>query len=172
MPITYLEMKPVMGAGTIDFYRERQAIEALLTIKVLDALPADHLEFTPHPLSQNARTICETMIRCLRVSRDLAASNHAEMSFDAPLTKQQIVDGFRALSEELKLELASKDQGFWQENALVTVQGTPILEHTRAEILWLFLFDAIHHRGQLSTYLRPMGAKVPSIYGKSLDGTL
>jgi uncharacterized damage-inducible protein DinB len=27
----------------------------------------------------------------------------------------------------------------------------------------------IHHRGQLSTYLRPMGAKVPSIYGESYD---
>jgi uncharacterized damage-inducible protein DinB len=28
---------------------------------------------------------------------------------------------------------------------------------------------SIHHRGQLSTYLRPMGAKVPSIYGESYD---
>lgn len=28
---------------------------------------------------------------------------------------------------------------------------------------------SIHHRGQLSTYLRPMGAKVPSIYGGSAD---
>ena len=27
----------------------------------------------------------------------------------------------------------------------------------------------IHHRGQLSMYLRPMGAKVPSIYGESYD---
>ena len=27
----------------------------------------------------------------------------------------------------------------------------------------------IHHRGQLSMYLRPMGAKVPSIYGESHD---
>ena len=34
---------------------------------------------------------------------------------------------------------------------------------------WSFLFDAIHHRGQLSTYLRAMGAKVPSIYGPSAD---
>jgi uncharacterized damage-inducible protein DinB len=32
-----------------------------------------------------------------------------------------------------------------------------------------FLFDAIHHRGQLSTYLRAMGAIVPSIYGPSAD---
>jgi len=27
----------------------------------------------------------------------------------------------------------------------------------------------IHHRGQLATYLRPMGAKCPSIYGGSYD---
>ena len=27
----------------------------------------------------------------------------------------------------------------------------------------------IHHRGQLSTYLRPMGGRVPSIYGESYD---
>ena len=27
----------------------------------------------------------------------------------------------------------------------------------------------IHHRGQVSTYLRPMGGKVPSIYGESYD---
>ena len=35
--------------------------------------------------------------------------------------------------------------------------------------LRLFFFDAIHHRGQLSTYIRPMGGKVPSIYGESHD---
>ena len=27
----------------------------------------------------------------------------------------------------------------------------------------------IHHRGQLTTYLRPMGAKVPAMYGPSFD---
>jgi uncharacterized damage-inducible protein DinB len=27
----------------------------------------------------------------------------------------------------------------------------------------------VHHRGQLSTYLRPMGSKVPAIYGSSFD---
>ena len=33
------------------------------------------------------------------------------------------------------------------------------------------LHHSIHHRGQLSMYLRPMGAKVPSIYGESYDAT-
>ncbi len=31
------------------------------------------------------------------------------------------------------------------------------------------LHHTVHHRGQLSTYLRPMGAKVPAIYGESHD---
>ncbi|HUS19729.1 MAG TPA: DinB family protein [Terriglobales bacterium] len=31
------------------------------------------------------------------------------------------------------------------------------------------LVHGVHHRGQLSTYLRPMGSKVPSIYGGSFD---
>jgi uncharacterized damage-inducible protein DinB len=36
-------------------------------------------------------------------------------------------------------------------------------------LLQVILNHTIHHRGQLSTYLRPMGAKVPSIYGPSYD---
>jgi len=35
--------------------------------------------------------------------------------------------------------------------------------------LMIGLKHSIHHRGQLSMYLRPMGAKVPSIYGESYD---
>ena len=35
--------------------------------------------------------------------------------------------------------------------------------------LQLMLTHSAHHRGQLSAYLRPMGAKVPSIYGPSAD---
>jgi uncharacterized damage-inducible protein DinB len=35
--------------------------------------------------------------------------------------------------------------------------------------LQFMLMHLSHHRGQLSTYLRPMGSKVPSIYGGSAD---
>jgi uncharacterized damage-inducible protein DinB len=48
-------------------------------------------------------------------------------------------------------------------------QGNVVMERPTVEFLWDFMFDAIHHRGQLSAYLRPMGAKVPSIYGPSAD---
>ncbi|MDQ3068443.1 MAG: DinB family protein [Acidobacteriota bacterium] len=38
-----------------------------------------------------------------------------------------------------------------------------------APMAWSFLFDIVHHRGQISTYLRPMGSTVPQIYGPSAD---
>jgi uncharacterized damage-inducible protein DinB len=37
------------------------------------------------------------------------------------------------------------------------------------DMAWGFLFDAIHHRGQLATFLRAMGTTVPAIYGPSAD---
>jgi hypothetical protein len=172
MTTIYLENLPLNGAGTIDFYKERQKIEAGLTAAILHALPAGRLDYTPHPLSQTARAICETLVRCLRVCRDLAGSADVEMTFDPPLDKQHIVERFSVLSRQLGEQLAGRDQTFWQASVRVTVDGSTILEHSRGEILWLFLFDSIHHRGQLSTYLRPMGSKVPSIYGASLDGSL
>jgi len=39
----------------------------------------------------------------------------------------------------------------------------------RLDVLWFLLNDQIHHRGQLSVYLRMAGGKVPSIYGPSGD---
>ena len=38
-----------------------------------------------------------------------------------------------------------------------------------APMAWSFLFDIIHHRGQITTYLRPMGSTVPQVYGPSAD---
>jgi len=37
------------------------------------------------------------------------------------------------------------------------------------DFLWFMLMDSIHHRGQMSVYIRPAGGKVPSIYGPSAD---
>ena len=49
------------------------------------------------------------------------------------------------------------------------VDGKVAWEAPLGDMLFGFLFDAIHHRGQLSVYLRLVGGKVPSIYGPSGD---
>jgi uncharacterized damage-inducible protein DinB len=42
-------------------------------------------------------------------------------------------------------------------------------QRAASPMAWSFLFDIVHHRGQITTYLRPMGSTVPQIYGPSGD---
>jgi uncharacterized damage-inducible protein DinB len=62
------------------------------------------------------------------------------------------------------------DDNAWNHQAWL-IQGTEeiLLKDTVGGLLWIALFDTVHHRGQLSTYIRPMGGNVPSIYGPSAD---
>ena len=55
------------------------------------------------------------------------------------------------------------------DKALFTEFWTNETKTTAKPMAWGFLFDIVHHRGQITTYLRPMGAKVPQIYGPSGD---
>ncbi len=50
-----------------------------------------------------------------------------------------------------------------------TVDFRGILQRPAWFFLQVGLMHTVHHRGQLSTYLRPMGGKVPAIYGESYD---
>jgi uncharacterized damage-inducible protein DinB len=71
----------------------------------------------------------------------------------------------RQLGETL-LDVSQKD---WSEVRTVKAGDQILLERSMGQILWLFHVDSIHHRGQLSIFLRQFGAKVPSIYGPSGD---
>ena len=73
------------------------------------------------------------------------------------------------MSTELLEKVAALDDASQIRNAQFLYQGQVVMEKPMMEFLWDFMFDAIHHRGQLSAYLRPMGGKVPSIYGPSAD---
>jgi len=55
------------------------------------------------------------------------------------------------------------------ERVRFAVGPKQVAEIPVAELIWFMLLDAVHHRGQLSIYLRLMEAKVPSIYGPSAD---
>ena len=70
---------------------------------------------------------------------------------------------------ELQTRVAKLDDAAGDRKARFLVDGKGAWETSLGDMLFGFLFDAIHHRGQLSSYLRPMSAKVPSIYGPSAD---
>jgi len=57
----------------------------------------------------------------------------------------------------------------WQSDSKMFMGDKMTWKSSKGKMAWGFLLDLIHHRGQLSTYIRPMGGKVPSIYGPSAD---
>ena len=65
--------------------------------------------------------------------------------------------------------LAATADAKWEGSCRMYFQGKLINGAPASETLWDFLFDAIHHRGQLTAYLRPMGAKGTSTYGPTAD---
>ena len=84
----------------------------------------------------------------------------------------EIFERFEDTSRRHTAQLESFPAEQWARVGQLRVGDRIALEAPVGDIVWLFHFDEIHHRGQLSTYLRPMGAKVPSIDGTSGDSGL
>jgi hypothetical protein len=55
------------------------------------------------------------------------------------------------------------------EQLMQTIDFRGLLRFPAVIYVQVALSHSVHHRGQLSMYLRPMGAAVPSIYGESHD---
>ena len=55
------------------------------------------------------------------------------------------------------------------EDASKVIDFMGVFQQPAVGFVTMAINHTIHHRGQLSSYLRPMGAKVPAIYGMSAD---
>ena len=80
------------------------------------------------------------------------------------------IEDFEKGSEKLLSLLDSVDEKTWEEkNIPMLIFGNKVGENPLGQTCWMFLFDLIHHRGQLSTYYRPMGLVQPAIYGPTSE---
>ncbi|MEO6324878.1 MAG: DinB family protein [Thermoanaerobaculia bacterium] len=139
-------------------------------IRVLKAVPADQPAYTPHPRSMSAGDIVWLLASELNDAAEVM--DHGEVNFvikPAPGSLTDSVAAYEKNSEALSTRLEAVSDEAWEKPVKFLMDGKAVWEAPLGEMLWGFLFDAIHHRGQLSTYIRPMGGKVPSIYGPSAD---
>jgi uncharacterized damage-inducible protein DinB len=142
--------------------------------RVVEALPEASLDYRPHPDSRSAREILTGMLWNPGVI--LTVLKTGGMKADGggtpePPQVRSTKDAADRLEREFK-EVVEYLRGMPDEDLdkqASIAGGGSRWTTTRAEMAMGFLLDAIHHRGQLSTYLRPMGAKVPAIYGPSGD---
>ena len=83
-----------------------------------------------------------------------------------PQSKAEMLAKFDKGISQLEKDVAAISEQDWDNGDAAMGE---MWKAKKYDMAWGFLFDAIHHRGQLATYLRGMGAKVPSIYGPSAD---
>lgn len=152
-----------------EFYLERLRAESDVTKQVLQALPPERLDYKPDPRSPSAHQLAWTLTYELQSNLDVVNERKSDWKAIPPPPLQEIVLAFDQKSKDLAERVARLDDVSWDQKAQFLYEGQLIAEHPVKQFLWLTLFDSIHHRGQLTAYLRPMGGKVPAIYGPSAD---
>lgn len=139
-------------------------------VRVLKAVPAAQAGYRPHPRSMSAAEIVSLLANELHDAVTVLAKGEvAFVQHPAPADVAVSIQAYEKNAAAVKRRLAKVKDAAWKKKARFLMDGKVVWEAPLGDMLWGFLFDAIHHRGQLSTYLRPMGAKVPSIYGPSAD---
>lgn len=145
--------------------------ESKITLKVMRAFPADQAGFQPHLRSGTAMQLFWTFAIEQKLALDaIKGTLTMPPSFPPPpATLGECITIFEnRVAEVVAAARSAKAASYDRALPMFTGPGT-MGEVPAGQIAKLMYLDQIHHRGQLSVYLRLAGGKVPSIYGPSAD---
>lgn len=164
MSLTADQAKAVASYTLADFEHERATNK-----RVIAAVPADKQTYSPDAKSMNA----------LDLAWHIAS---AELFFLNSVSEGKFTGGESKRPENIRnaqdvLDWYDKNvppaleraKGLSGQQLAASIDFFGMMQAPAAVYLTLMVKHGVHHRGQLSAYLRPMGAKVPSIYGPSAD---
>ena len=156
--------------STREFFIKRWEAELAAFGKVLRAVPETGLAYRPHERSTAAGALAWQIADEQAQLADLLQSGKVSFA-DRPKQPAKVADivaEWDRATEDLRKRLQSASDKKWGEQGTLQF-GENGWSDTIENMFWGYLFDMVHHRGQLSAYLRPMGGKVPAIYGPSAD---
>jgi uncharacterized damage-inducible protein DinB len=138
------------------------------TKRILEAVPADKADYRPDPISKTAmelvRHIAAAEMRFLETTINAEFPTTASLP-DSVKTPAEVAHWY---SENFARNFEKLTQ-LKGDHLLKITDFRGIFKLPAVAYLQVGMNHSIHHRGQLSSYLRSMGAKVPSIYGESYD---
>ncbi len=162
-------MSPEQAKMMSEFFLSVIQHETQTNKKIIAAVPEDKSGYRPHEDSRSALEIARHM-----GSSDVWFANAvADGEFPMPdgsaeTSVTTIADAVKIYDDQLTAALERvKAMSGEQLAANVSMMGA--FNEPAVIYLSFLIRHTVHHRGQLSAYLRPMGAKVPSIYGGSAD---
>ena len=132
--------------------------------KVLSRIP-EGSDYRPDPNSRTAKDIAWQIVCEEKMIIDALESGKAAWAPPpVPATMKEVQDAYEAQSAGMEKRWRALTDAQWNGDLDFFGKKSPA-----SPMAWSFLFDLVHHRGQITTYLRAMGAKVPQIYGPSFD---
>jgi uncharacterized damage-inducible protein DinB len=148
------------------------------TRRVLEVVPAPDAAWKPHPKSSSLGDLASHISRLPLWSKyvlqqpelDLGSPANASIAQMPFTTVPELLDGFDRNVREGRAALGSITDGAMGETWTLKNRGTTIFSIPRAAALRGFILShLIHHRGQLSVYLRLRNVPLPSLYGPTAD---
>jgi len=158
---------PEFALGLRAFLLEGFKRETAITRKVIAAVPDAKSSHRPDPNARSAQELAWHLAN----SDVQFLTSIANLKFDMtnPAQKPRTITEVVAFYDENVHKGIARVEAMTGEQLLTPLQFAGVFNMPAVFYLGFLNNHSIHHRGELATYLRPMGSKVPSIYGGSFD---
>jgi uncharacterized damage-inducible protein DinB len=159
------EARTVADFLIADFENEMQT-----TLRVIEAVPNDHLDYRPDAKSKTGLGL----MRHITLEDEWLLNCIANGEFTPPPDDSDAcgimgpADAVARYKERVPAAL-DRARAVSGEKLAAVIDMFGMIKMPGVNFLALATKHSVHHRGQLSTYLRPMGGKVPGIYGPTAD---
>lgn len=140
--------------------------------RVLKAVNQDKWDYRPDPITKTGKGIVAVIANEPSELAEILKQRTPDFTggyAKEPGTINEAVEKLNTGFENVKKTAAGINEDDWERKEIAMKSPGGEWKAKICDMAWGFLLDMIHHRGQLSTYIRPMGGKVPSIYGPSAD---
>jgi uncharacterized damage-inducible protein DinB len=163
-------MNPAEAKVVADFLLADMAYEMQTTMGVLGAVPVGRMDYKPDEKSRTALGL----VRHITLEDEWILAGVADGKFVPPpddsdacgvMTPQDAVARYK---EKIPAAM-DRVRALSGEQLLRSLDLLGVIQMPAINFLSLALKHSVHHRGQLSSYFRAMGGKVPSIYGPTAD---
>jgi uncharacterized damage-inducible protein DinB len=140
------------------------------TLRVLKAVPGDRLDYQPDAKSKTALGL----VRHIALEDEWLLNSIANGVFTPPPDDSDACGimnpaGAAARYQEKVPAALDRVRAMSGEQLTKVIDLLGMIQMPGINFLAMTIKHSVHHRGQLSTYLRPMGGSVPGIYGPSAD---
>jgi uncharacterized damage-inducible protein DinB len=159
------QTKTVADFLIADFENEMQ-----ITMRIIAAVPETHLDYRPDDKAKTGLGL----VRHLTLEDEWLLNCIANGEFTPPPDDSDacgIMSSADAVARYKEKVPAALDRlrAMSGEQMARVIDLLGIIQGPAVNFLSMTIKHSVHHRGQLSAYLRPMGGKVPGIYGPSAD---